>query len=307
MKIVTAGAAYMDIDAYAGCVAYAELLQHQGHDAQAVSTATLNESIPELIRAWSAPLKTTYTPDANDTFTLIDISEADKLESFVELDRIDAVIDHHPGLEAFWHDRIGDKARIEQVGTACTQVYECWKESGLLDSISELSARLLICGILDNTLNFGAAIASQRDKTAYADLLTRANLPSDWPTQYFAACEASIVADPAAVLAIGTKTINYRTFAEPMRVGQLVVWDGAKLLTANQDAFEAVLLQDGPHWFINIVSLSENKSYLFTRSPAVRVWLSELLDVTFTGDYAAAGRMWLRKEIMKEDQQTVEL
>lgn len=57
MKIVTSGAPYMDIDAYGGCVAYAELLRILGSHARAVSTAPLNESISKTVRSWQAPLQ----------------------------------------------------------------------------------------------------------------------------------------------------------------------------------------------------------------------------------------------------------
>jgi hypothetical protein len=42
-------------------------------------------------------------------------------------------------------------------------------------------------------------------------------------------------------------------------------------------------------------------------NPAVQVWLSQLLDVQFSGGLAHTDRLWLRKEIMHRDQETVEL
>ena len=45
MKIVTSGSRYIDIDAYASCIAYANLLNLKGIEAKAVSTAKINESI----------------------------------------------------------------------------------------------------------------------------------------------------------------------------------------------------------------------------------------------------------------------
>jgi inorganic pyrophosphatase/manganese-dependent inorganic pyrophosphatase len=45
MKIITSGASYLDIDAYACCIAYAELLNLQGIPARAVSSAKPNASV----------------------------------------------------------------------------------------------------------------------------------------------------------------------------------------------------------------------------------------------------------------------
>jgi inorganic pyrophosphatase len=306
MKIVTAGKAFTDIDAYGGCIAYAELLQKQGFDAKAVSTAPLNESITKTVRSWDAPIETTYTPSDDDTFSLVDVSEAKHFEAFVDLERIDAVIDHHPGFEAFWQERIGDNAHIEAVDAACTQVYELWKEAGLLDQMSATSAKLLVCGILDNTLNFGAAITTDRDKTAYADLMKRSGLPDDWPATYFSECQEQILADLATAAKNDTKTLEFRTFSVPMRVGQIVVWDAQAVLD-NKTTLEQAVGGVEPYWFVNIVSIADGKSHFYCTSGAVKVWLAELLDVTFDGDLAAASRMWLREEILSEDLQTVEL
>ena len=51
MKIVTSGSAYLDIDAYAGCIACAELLNVLGEPAKALSSAPLNDSICASLRA----------------------------------------------------------------------------------------------------------------------------------------------------------------------------------------------------------------------------------------------------------------
>ena len=306
MKIVTAGETYLDIDAYAGIVAYAELLRAQGFEAQAVSSAAFNESIPAIVRAWKTPLITTYTPDPADTFAIVDTSEAKYFAKFVDLERVETVIDHHPGHEAYWQTQLGDNAYIESVGAACTQVYELWDEEGLLDEMSETSARLLVCGILDNTLNFGAEITTDRDKAAYKELMRRAHLPENWPEVYFSACAGSVVADPPAALQNDTKTMHFSTFSEQMRVGQLAVWHAPDVV-GQRAALSAHMTTENPYWFINVISIGEGKSYFVCDSPAVQVWLAELLDVTFTDGLAVAGRMWLRKEILKEDQSTPEL
>src|SRR5687767_2635421 len=113
MKIITAGSTYSDIDVYGGIIAYAELLQKQGFKAQAVTTAKLNDSVPPLVRKWKVDLLQKYAPNAEDSYTLIDISEPQYFEKFVDLSRIEEVIDHHPGFEEFWQERIGKNACIE--------------------------------------------------------------------------------------------------------------------------------------------------------------------------------------------------
>ncbi len=301
MRIITAGGSYADIDVYGGITAYAELLQKQGVEARAVTTATLNDSIPPIVRSWNVSLDRAYTPNPSDSYTLVDISEPKYFEDFVDSKHIDEIIDHHPGLEKFWQEQIGDHAIIEHVGAACTQIYEKWEKAGLVAEISETSARLLMCGILDNTLNFGADITTDRDHAAYAALKAHANLPEDWPAQYFRDCQQAILHDLAGSLQNDTKTPHLRTYPYPTAVGQLAFWDGRDVANQSRGIFKQVISAKEPHWFMNVISISEKKSYFVTDIPEMQDWLSNTLGVTFIDDIAEAERMWLRKEILKAD------
>jgi inorganic pyrophosphatase/exopolyphosphatase len=301
MRIITSGGRFLDIDGYAGCIAFAELLQKQGVEAKAVSTAPLNESIPAIVREWHGKIETTYSPSADDTYSLIDVSNPDYFESFVDLGRIDEVIDHHPGLEDYWQHRIGKGSTIEHVGAACTQVFERWEKAGLADQISQTSARLLMCGILDNTLNFGADITTSRDKHAYDVLNRYANLPMDWVAQYFGACQESVTEDIARTVINDTKVLDFRTYPKTIALGQFAVWDAEEAVRESLVLFESTLASVEAHWFMNAIGIGNKKSYFVTNIPEVKGWLTDLLGVAFEQDIAIANRMWLRKEIMKAD------
>jgi len=304
MHIVTAGAPYLDIDAYAGCIAYAELLQAQGFDAVAASTAPLNESISKTVRSWNAPLQTEYVSSSEDTFSLIDLSDPAFFDAIVDVNRVEVVIDHHVGFEQYWQDRIGDNAHIEFIGAACTLVYERWKEAKLLDKMSHLSARVLVCGILDNTLNFGAKVTTQRDIEAYNVLLARADLPDGWTAQYFTECQQTILQDITVAIQNDTKTVPFKTFTRPISLGQLLVWDVKQVLADHQDAIQNVLAGIQPDWFMNLICVGEGKSYFLTNNVDVQTWLTRLIGVEFNGSLAVADRLWLRKEIIKTDSET---
>lgn len=302
MKIVTSGARYIDIDAYGGCIAYAELLQKQGIEARAVSEAIINQSVPALVREWPVELEVEYQPSSEDTFILVDVSEPEYFEKFVDTKRIDEVIDHHPGLEDYWQERIGNGAIIEQVGAACTQIFEKWEQASMVGQMSQTSAGLLMCGILDNTLNFGAEITTDRDRHAYDELTKIANLPEDWAARYFEACEADVVADLAQAVKDDTKTMSsFKSFNKPLAVGQLAIWSAPELVAESFNVFKTTLELDQPFWFMNLISIKDSRSYFVTDVPEVKAWLAELLAVEFDGDIAVADRMWLRKEIMKAD------
>jgi inorganic pyrophosphatase/exopolyphosphatase len=298
-RIITSGSRYVDIDAYAGIVAYAELLQASGQTAKAVSTSPWNESITKTVRSWQTSLQTEYVPEGEDTFTLIDVSDPEYFDEIVDLARVDEVIDHHPGLEKYWQARLGEASQIEFVGAACTLVYERWAEAGLV--MSETSAKLLISGILDNTLNFRAQVTTERDRAAYDALMRVTGLDDGWTAQYFTECQEAIMADVASATVSDSKTLSFQTFPRPLSVGQLVVWDGAEVLRRHLGDIERELSAVRPEWFMNLVSVDAGSSYFIAKDQGIQRWLAKLLGVGFVGDVAKADRLWLRKEIINED------
>jgi inorganic pyrophosphatase len=304
MKVVTSGLSFLDIDAYAGCIAYAELLDLQGIDAIAFSSANVNESVTRTIRSWNAPLVTNYKPTSYDSFILIDVSEPEYLEKIVDINRVEEVIDHHVGYEKFWEEKIGLKSNIEFIGAACTQVYESWVKAGLFDQMTEMSARLLVSGILDNTLNFKANVTTERDHSAYKALLAKSNLPDDWSRQYFEECESSIFADISNALVNDTKVMMFtRLDLGKLTIGQLVVWNGQRAISEYRNAIEETMAAKSNEWFVNVVSISDGRSLFLSSNERVARWASNVLGVKFHDGLANAERLWLRKEIARQDSQ----
>jgi inorganic pyrophosphatase/exopolyphosphatase len=301
MRIITSGSRYLDIDAYGGCVAYAELLRLQQIDAAAVSLAPLNESVSPKVQRWPVDLKTAYKLSPRDTYSLIDVSDPDAFDSFVDLKRVDEVIDHHPGFENYWSQKPGVKTQIEFIGAACTLIFERWQKAAMLQDMPETTARILLCGILDNTLNFGATVTANRDHEAYDNLLQRSGLTRVWPAEYFSDCEAAIIKNVTGAVRNDTKILTFKTFPRPVAIGQLVVWDGRAVMDQYLDKMTQELPELKPDWFMNLISLNDRRSYLITKNVAVQTWLGDLLRADFNGQFGATGRPWLRKEIIKED------
>lgn len=300
MRVVTSGARYLDIDAYAGCMAYAELLNLQGQKAIAATTAPLNESVTPTIRGWSTELVRDYQPSPDDMYVLIDISDPEFFDTFVVEDRVDEIIDHHMEFADYWQQKIGDKSQIEFVGAACTLVYERWRQSGELEQISETSARLLIAGILDNTLNFEAVVTTDRDRAAYDELSGHANLPENWQAVYFEECQQTILSDLIGAIRNDVKQMNFPSFGK-VTVGQLVVWDGRMLMADRLDEICSAMAGAGDGWFMSVVSISEGRNYLIPGSERVKQFLEKLSGAVFNGSVGVTDRLWLRKEIMKRD------
>jgi inorganic pyrophosphatase len=302
MKIVTSGLTFLDIDAYAGCVAYAELLNLQGISSIAFSSASINESVTQTIRSWNAPLVVDYNVQPEDTFVLIDVSEPDFFEKNVDINKVEEVIDHHVGYEDFWKEKLGSKANIDFIGAACTQVYESWVRAGVFDQMSKTSARLLITGILDNTLNFKAVVTTDRDRGAYEALLKIADLPDDWTARYFEECEEAIFNDISIALINDTKVMKFKNLSvDDIAFGQLVIWNADKAIHEYREILEKTLAAKSEDWFVNIVSISHGESFFLASNSVVINWAEDILNVAFHNGLAFAGKLWLRKEIVKKD------
>lgn len=307
MKIVTSGPEYVDVDAYGGCVAYAELLGLQGEAAQAMSTAPINESITSSVRAWHAPFETSYEPNPNDEFAVIDVSDPEFFDPSVDVDRVTEIIDHHPGFEDFWKSKIGDEAHIDFIGAACTLVYERWLDAKKLDDMSTLSARLLLVGIIDNTLDLKIGITTERDRDAYNVLTEKAQLPEGWKAQYFHEYAQAIEADMRTALKNDLKKLpDVLEPALPRVIGQIVVWegDGPEFIERHIADMRTVFEPISRDWGMNVICVPDNKSYIVAQNLASQVKLSKVMGIDFKDYTAPTERLWLRKEILKAGQES---
>lgn len=171
MIIITSGKKYLDIDAFACCFAYNRLLRILGEDSIVLSTAYINKSVIPEFRNKNFILFRSYThKNEHDSFVIMDVSNPNYFEDFVELNKINMIIDHHSGFENYWKDKLGDFAKIEFIGSAATLVFEEFEKKSLTNFIDTDIAQLLMAAILDNTLNFSANITSIRDYHAYETL-----------------------------------------------------------------------------------------------------------------------------------------
>lgn len=289
----------MDIDAYASAVALAELLRLQGEDAVAATSAPLNASIPNSLRKLEVQFAQNYKPSPDDIFSIVDISDPKYFDLGATPENVVAVIDHHLGFTDFWEEKLDNRARIEFIGAACTQVYELWQGAELLQQLSQPAATLLACGILDNTLNLRANITTKRDKAAYAALAKHAGLPDDWPKRYFSECQDAIERDIRGAIVTDTKPIQYPSLPYLVDAGQAALWDAKGFISLHKRTIRDVLGEGTAAWFMNFIDIGSGRSVFLCEDSQLKTWLEQILDVTFKGDTATANRLWLRKEIMR--------
>lgn len=299
--IVTAGPTYLDIDAYACCVALAELLCLQGEEALAYSTAPVNYSVSPSL--WEEGLMAATLPAgwaSRAAYVIADVSDPDFLGDSVPLGRVSAVYDHHVGFETYWQKRLGESARIEFIGAAATLILREWDKAGLRHRMRPNTARLLAAAILDNTLDLTSANTTREDREAFAALCRQAGLDDTFRAAYFSEVQTRVEADLRSALLGDVKTVRHNPILPP-RVAQLSVWEAERVLGRLPEIRQWL---DGPEaWMINLIDIKHRRSYLVCDEGAYQNKIGSAFGVPFAGGVASLPRSYLRKEIIKKTYQ----
>ena len=293
--IITSGRKYIDIDAYASMIAYRELLKViDNNNVIASTTATLNQSVPPLILDLKYSLNEPID-NGNDKYILLDVSNPDFFDEQVRLGKIIEIIDHHTGFEQYWAKYPNIRTQIEFIGSVCTLVYEKIIQSRHVEILDTDLCKLLVAGILDNTLNLKASITTDRDRSVYNELLRLGKVPEDFYKEYFSACEAEITKDFEKAIKDDLKIEKAGTLPEV--IGQMIV--------LNLDNFDyekmSEIFADYPEWMMNVILLEEGKSYIYFGGDGVQQRLERLFGKKCENDnLLILDKFLLRKQIMKK-------
>ncbi len=278
-KVITGGSAYTDIDVLACAIAYKKLLKN----AMAVLRAPFNETIPDSIKNWDLQIDLEFPEGCQ--YILVDVSDPNFFESFVELDQVVEVIDHHFGFEAYWKQRLGEKSVVEHVGSCATLIWEKYNHS----PIDTLSANLLYTAIFANTLNLQAEVTTERDIAAFNELKNHTDLPSNWIAQYYSEVSQSILQDPQKAVKKDTKRLQIS--GKEITIAQLEVWSAKELLHEELSKSQSLLI---------VSDISTQKSHFLSTDQAIQQWITKSTNAEFKGHVATADRLWMRKEVIRE-------
>lgn len=298
--IITAGSTYLDIDAYACCVAMKELLILQGINAIAYSKATYNYSVCRSLIE-EGQVYNSIPADFNEksaNYIIVDVSDPEYIKESVPLERVCRVYDHHTGFEDFWKNRIGDNSHIEFIGAAATLIYLEWKQAGLQKKMRRSTALLLIAAILDNTLNLTSSNTTDADRNAFKELCDKESIGKEWCDLYFSDVQTSVEADLKNALFHDIKIIHdNRTL--PARLAQICVWDALGVLDSLPQ-IRAWFKDCTDSWMINIIDIHSRCSYFVIGNLQNREDIEKIFDITFESDVAKSPVLYLRKEIIKK-------
>lgn len=294
MIVLTVGKTYVDIDGYASCLAYRELLKMLGIKAKFVTHSILNYSIIKSLL--DLPYKVDdYLVKEDDNFIILDLSNKDYFPDFVKEDRIVELIDHHSGFEKYWNDKLNENVVIDKIGAVATIIVEKYEQNDLLKKMNKDIAKLLMAAILDNTLNFTAQITSDRDRMAYKKLqLITGEL--DFADVYFNECQNTIECNLEKSIVNDLKHQKTNDYL-PEIIGQLTIWNIDRLKD-KKNKIKQIMNVKGEKWIINIISLKDNNSYIMCSDTDVRQKINELFDCEYDEEFLILKPARLRKELM---------
>lgn len=298
MIIVTSGARYIDIDAYASIIAYANFLNLKGKNAIAYSSSPLNESVTNSIRNSKYTISNQINLTDNDDFIILDVSDPDFFDKSVDMARIIQIIDHHYGFEDYWNSKSNVDTIIEKIGSVATIIFELYEKENLLEDLDKDMCLLLMSAILDNTLNFKAKVTTSRDIEAYKKLEKLSNSNFNYAEFYFNECENEINKNLKEAILNDTKLDNSSGKVPPV-FSQLTVWDASSILDDINLIYESLNTFKKP-WLMNLISLKDGKSYLISNDDNIKLNLETTFNCKFINDITILSNVWLRKEIIKK-------
>ena len=292
MLVLTVGNSYVDIDGYASCIAYRELLKMRGEEAMFVTDSLFNYSITNSLLE-SSYIKDDYTVSEEDTFIVLDLSNKEYFPRFVKEEKIVELIDHHRGFEEYWNSKLGDRAIIESIGAVATIIVEKYEQYNMFQKMDKKIALLLMAAILDNTLNFTADITSDRDIRAYKRLQELTG-EIDYADIYFKESQEAILNNIEEAI---VNDIKYQKENDklPRIIGQLTIWDINDL---NHSIIRQIMNNKGSNWIINIISLKDNISYIMCSSYTIEKDMMILFNGEQKKGFVVLKPAKLRKEIM---------
>lgn len=298
--IITAGATYLDIDAYACCVAMAELLQLKGENAIAYSNAPCNYSVCKSLRKDGQITSSLPVGCSAEVakYIIVDVSDPDFLKASVPLNNVIEIYDHHVGFEEYWESRIGDNSHIEFIGAAATLIYREWKKAGLQDKMTSFTAKLLIAAILDNTLNLTSLNTTSEDIETFRELCKKENIGEEWCASYFSEVQTGIESDLKNALFSDIKTVRDNDVLPP-RVAQVCVWDVCSIIRRLAE-IRQWLAKSADSWMINVIDIKHRCSYFVCDDSYHQKQIEKVFDVHFESGVAKSTVSYLRKEIIKK-------
>jgi len=287
---------YCEIDAYASILAYVDLLNQRHKPAKTYIPFTPNYSVPAELRITEFE-NTNFDIKPNNQAIILDVSVPEAINKLVPDNQILELIDHHPGYEEYWHEKIGDRAIIEPIGAVATSIFEWWGQCWDYEKMSPAIAKLLLAAILDNTLNFNANITTNRDRNAANQLAELINITvEDFAAWYFSKVAQTVISDLQNALSQDSKFYKSPIDDSNLAFGQLTLWDTNELTNKSME-ISKIMQTKAPNWIVSIINISKKRNYILAGSKSLTQYFNKILELHPEKNWLVSNQLYLRKEI----------
>lgn len=160
-KIVVIGHKNPDTDSIVSAIAAQEYFEKVlGKESKAYRAGVLNNEIKFILEKWGAQSPAEINSEVEiESVCLVDHNEVSQIAEGIDFSKVDFVIDHHK--VAITTDK-QIFARIEPIGSTSTLVAKMFFEKSV--NPSDVAVKILLSGILSDTLNFTSPTTTQEDK-----------------------------------------------------------------------------------------------------------------------------------------------
>ena len=134
-----------------------------------------------------------------------------------------------------------------------------------------------------------------RGNSTSEELSKYITLSREWKNTYYQEIADGFSQDLVAHIKKDTKIVNLDNSA--FYFGQVEVWNAASLIDIFLNKFHP---HPSEEWLVNIASIEEGYSYLYSNSDRIRHKLMNVIDIkSINHHFQLTSRLWLRKEILK--------
>ena len=174
MKTYVVGHKNPDTDSVVSAIALADLEKYLGKDYSPAIAGKINKETSFVLEKFGVAVPEPIS-SADKKVVVVDVNEPSQLPENVKHEEIIAIYDHHKlgGLSTPEPISI----RVEPLGSTSTIIAQIYRLEGI--DISEKTAKLLLAGIISDTLNFSSPTTTDKDKETAEFLNKTANIDID--------------------------------------------------------------------------------------------------------------------------------
>ncbi|BDY04307.1 manganese-dependent inorganic pyrophosphatase [Ferrimonas sp. YFM] len=249
-----------DTDTVVSAIAAAEI-----YGGQARVTGDLNKETRYVLDSLFMATPPLAQDLSSAKVALVDFNQTTQLMQGVQLDNIEAIIDHHALRDNPITFSRPVAVNIKPWGSAASIIADDALTHGL--TLSKTTAGLLLAGVLSDTLNLSSVTTTDHDRRLVAQLASIAELhPDDFAQAMFQA--KSDLSDKSAYEIVVGDYKNYSINGKAVGFGVAEVLDSGQLLQRTNELKQALTkakqTQKREHIFFAIVDMQQKTAYVLT-------------------------------------------